>query len=700
MKQIIRKSFARWIILAVLLRLGGNPVFAELFHKPPYLMYTGSNTAMRVLWQLNSTADCSIDWGEDIQYSTGNAQTSEYGDDHQHTFLIQELVPNSKYYYRVTAGEEVYTGSFRTASDTGAVKITFFAYGDTRSNPEDHDLVAASVVDVFTRNDELQTFILNTGDLVRDGDEELYWDEQLFSSQYTHLREMFANLPYQACWGNHDGVGPLFGKYFPYPFVADHYWSFDYGPAHFLVLDQLHAFKPGSGQMIWLENDLAATKKKWKFICLHRPGWSADTEHENDFNVQEYIQPICEEYGVPIVFGGHNHYYARTLVNGITYLTLGGGGANLREPNMEYPYVVAGKKTLHFCQVEIDDDVLDATIIAPDGSVVDSFSVDLFNAYANRVRVNKIFLQAGIDTLVISARAVNHGEHQVELNAVIMSLDTLFQDSLALYDDGFHFDGTAGDGLYANSILTPGIENTFRVRVRTVDIDKNTQSVAYTNHNFTTCGPVVLEDIEYSASGAEPNPGDSVSFKLSLRNNGHVMPVTKVTAALVNLDSLATVTAGPQIYDDIPPGGVKESHDEYTFQVSENCPDSTVIPFQIEIMSDSAVYWIEPFSIRVVSPTGVVRSEQNDPEGFILCQNFPNPFNSSTNIKFILDKAGHTAIQIFNIEGQVVESLMDKYMDAGIYHIKFHAENYESGLYFCRIRSRSKTNTMKIILMK
>jgi len=349
-----------------------------LMRKAPYLIYTGDVSEMKVLWQLTSTEICTLDWGTDTLYSLGSAQTSEYGSDHQHTYTIDNLTPATKYFYRVSLNQEVYTGSFRSAPDINETNIKFFAYGDTRSNPGTHNLVAATMVETYIGDENFQSIIISVGDLVSDGNSESDWDNQFFDPSYSNIQEMLATLPYQSCMGNHEGSGLLFKKYFPYPFVAGRYWSFDYGPAHFAVVDQYTSYSPGSAQLTWLENDLASTTKPWKFIYLHEPGWSAGG-HSNEIAVQNYIQPLCELYGIPIVFGGHNHYYARAEVNGVQHITTGGGGAPLYTPNLSYPNIVTATMANHFCTIEIENGLLNFKAIKPDGTVIDSFNTSGFN---------------------------------------------------------------------------------------------------------------------------------------------------------------------------------------------------------------------------------------------------------------------------------------------------------------------------------
>ncbi len=346
-----------------------------LFRKAPYLTFSGDTAEMKVHWQLRSTRQCEISWGLDTLCSSGSALTGEYGTDHQHSYTITGLTPAAKHHYRVVAGEDTLSGSFRSPPSADADSLKFFAYGDTRTYPLDHDQVAAAMMAECQTDPEFQTLAVSVGDLVSNGDVEAYWDAELFDPDYPGIRSMLAQLPYQVAMGNHEESGVLFAKYFPYPFAGGRYWSFDYGPAHFAMVDQYTAYGPGSAQLAWLENDLASTEKPWRFVCLHEPGWSAGGNHENDAAVQAYVQPLCEEYGVAVLFGGHNHYYARCEVNGVQHVTTGGGGAPLYAPDTTYPYVVAAEKVLHYCKVEINRNVLTFAALTPGGETIDAFTL-------------------------------------------------------------------------------------------------------------------------------------------------------------------------------------------------------------------------------------------------------------------------------------------------------------------------------------
>lgn len=353
-----------------------NSVQWDITRKAPYLIYNGNSSEMEVHWQLTTTQTCTIEWGTSTNYSDGSSTTSEYGSSHQHKYTIENLSAGTKYYYKVTAGDDIHTGSFYSAPDPSATRLKFFAYGDTRSYPEDHDKVAEGMLNEIANDPEFQTFILSVGDLVSDGDREYYWDDEFFNESYTNIINMLAQFPYLSSRGNHEGYGTLFKKYFPYPYVDSHYWSFDYGPAHFVVVDQYIDYSTGSTQYNWIDNDLASSTKLWKFIYLHEPGWSAGG-HSNEEAVQDYIQPLCEKYKVPIVFGGHNHYYARAVVNGVTHITTGGGGAPLYTPDPSYPNIVATAEAYHYCKIELDDNMLYFSAYDDGGTRIDTFSNEI-----------------------------------------------------------------------------------------------------------------------------------------------------------------------------------------------------------------------------------------------------------------------------------------------------------------------------------
>jgi hypothetical protein len=376
------KTFRYSLPLALVLCLALSPVFAKSLIKAPYLLYGGSNTKMEVLWQNDAASRDRIEWGTDLSYSLGNKSSSEYGSNHQHRYLLDHLAPGTKYYYRVTVGGASYTGSFHAAPDANASALKFLAYGDTRTSPADHNRVAGRINAAYAADPAYQTILIAVGDLVSTGENETSWTTEYFPSNQPEIQNMLANVPMLSSIGNHEGTGSLFRKYFPYPYgTGRFYWSFDYGPAHFTVVDQYTSYAPDSPQYIWLENDLSSSEKPWKFVYLHEPGWSAGG-HGNNMEVQNYLQPLCEKYGVSILFAGHNHYYARAMTHSsdnkpLHHITTGGGGAPLTTPDLLQPNIVAAAKVFQFCKIDIlNNNELQFEAVDVNGNPIDYFTIN------------------------------------------------------------------------------------------------------------------------------------------------------------------------------------------------------------------------------------------------------------------------------------------------------------------------------------
>jgi hypothetical protein len=108
-----------------------------------------------------------------------------------------------------------------------------------------------------------------------------------------------------------------------------------------------------------------------------------------------------------------------------------------------------------------------------------------------------------------------------------------------------------------------------------------------------------------------------------------------------------------------------------------------------------------PGDIDIRLPTGV----DDGPGGllpgdFSLAQNYPNPFNPTTQITYALPKAGPVSLQVFNILGQEVKSLVEGYQPAGTYFVEFDGQGLPSGIYFYRLQHDGQSATRKMTLVK
>ena len=175
------------LLVAVLLFAAVTAWGSPSLRKGPYLLYTGDEASMMILWQLDETATCALYWGLDAACSTGTLVSEEVGDDHQHIQLIGNLLPSTRYTYRIDVGDAEYKGSFLSAPTADATSVKFLAYEDTRTFVDDHELVCSGIMSTISADPGYQTFLLHTGDWVEDGDVEVSWQEQFFSRSSENL---------------------------------------------------------------------------------------------------------------------------------------------------------------------------------------------------------------------------------------------------------------------------------------------------------------------------------------------------------------------------------------------------------------------------------------------------------------------------------------------------------------------------------
>jgi hypothetical protein len=158
----------------------------------------------------------------------------------------------------------------------------------------------------------------------------------------------------------------------------------------------------------------------------------------------------------------------------------------------------------------------------------------------------------------------------------------------------------------------------------------------------------------------------------------------------------------------------------YSFQgcdTAEICFDSTFWPPSSHLAfarHDAAKYVPRtnmPQCVRIAGgPTGVrwiegSAEQESRPTGFSVSQNYPNPFNPATEFLFDLPRASRVTIEVFNILGQRVKTLVDEKMAAGSHVVDWDGEDEKgahvsSGVYFYRMRAGEFSEIKKMVLLK
>jgi hypothetical protein len=98
--------------------------------------------------------------------------------------------------------------------------------------------------------------------------------------------------------------------------------------------------------------------------------------------------------------------------------------------------------------------------------------------------------------------------------------------------------------------------------------------------------------------------------------------------------------------------------------------------------------------------TGVSKEKNSVVKEYNLSQNYPNPFNPSTTIEYSIIRAGNVSLDIYNLLGQKVKTLINSQQNAGTYKVIFNANDLTSGIYFYQLNSGSFKQVKKMLLLK
>ncbi len=238
-------------------------------------------------------------------------------------------------------------------------------YGDTRTGHEIHE----KIVKLITAENPIAVF--HTGDLVDDG---TVADQWATFNQITN--ELVANTNFYPALGNHERDSQLFYSNFELP-NNEQWYSVNSNGIHFIILDSNKSLAIGSSQYIWLENDLKNIGEKIKFtaVIFHHPPFNTGMHDEDEQGLKNSIVPLFEQYGVDVVFNGHDHNYERSLSNNIYYIVTGGGGAPLYEQKRESSASQKFVSTYHYCLLEILNNELIVSVFDLESKLIDKVTI-------------------------------------------------------------------------------------------------------------------------------------------------------------------------------------------------------------------------------------------------------------------------------------------------------------------------------------
>jgi hypothetical protein len=131
--------------------------------------------------------------------------------------------------------------------------------------------------------------------------------------------------------------------------------------------------------------------------------------------------------------------------------------------------------------------------------------------------------------------------------------------------------------------------------------------------------------------------------------------------------------------------------------------------FTIRVTDSSTPSLTDIQHLTLVTRLGVDDGEDDDgpalPEDFVLRQNYPNPFNPDTWISYGLPESSPVTLKIYNITGQLVNTLVDEEQAPGVYRVHWsgidlHGAQVASGIYFCRLKAGDFGKNIKMVLVR
>ena len=343
MKNIVKKTIS--VILACLMLTGGAAVASaadNTVKNSSCTMYGDGETGRGFCWFTTGKAgtDLQLVKTDDFDGSFANAKSYSgtqnlYRKQYSHQVAVTDLLPGTSYTYRVgDAAANVWSDAKSFVTDNGDEAFKFITIADVQASSNENFAHAALTLKGALSVMPDAEFTVNLGDYVNDNTND-EWD--WYFSNFAFANDILTQVPVA---GNHDGniTNKFNTNCFKNTFCLDQsknesiegvYYSFDYGNAHFAVLNTNDMYPMSQAQRNWLINDMSASDAQWKIILAHRSFYSAgkNINKPDTIVMRNVLLPIIDQLDIDMVYAGHDHMYLRTnqvkgdaLVEGTTYV--------------------------------------------------------------------------------------------------------------------------------------------------------------------------------------------------------------------------------------------------------------------------------------------------------------------------------------------------------------------------------------------
>ena len=322
----MKKSFVKVIsiilVLCMTLPIMASATVAGEVSRVSVTINGDSATARGFCWYTDEKS------GTDVQVAVVGADLTKAAivsgvsykamDKYVHKAEVDTLKPNTRYQYRVgdsKTGVWSDVGYFTTPGKSKD-EANFIVFADVQASSEENFQQAAKVLQSAVETMPNYEFAVGLGDFVNDCTNE-EWD-----SYFRNFAFMNMNTTLVPVAGNHEGNLQWFkfnnmfniGAAENSATITGCYYSFDWGDAHFAVLNSNDMYPMSASQINWLKNDMNASDAQWKIVLMHRALYSAGKNINKPDTVimRNLLLPVIDELGIDVVFAGHDHMYMRT----------------------------------------------------------------------------------------------------------------------------------------------------------------------------------------------------------------------------------------------------------------------------------------------------------------------------------------------------------------------------------------------------
>ncbi len=308
-----------------------------------------------------------------------------------HKVWLPNLQPGLTYSYRISApGTQTDIYRFDTVP-AQADRVKFAVYGDSRTRPQRHRKIVEQIIEADV------DLVVNTGDLVTNGNDYLQWTPQFFNV----VKGLAESVPIYIAKGNHEGDNGTYEKLLLPPGERNNF-GFDYGPLHYFCADNYSRGLSTNKLIDLIADSVKNSSAVWKFISYHIPSLNFGG-HFSDWAAPQAFGAFAKA-GADFVITGHSHQYERfrplappagTDGSFVTYITAGGGGAPLYDITPT-TYHAKAAKTHHFCIFEIDGDRLTMDTVDINGLTIDHLELTRTDGI-----LNSEYLQQAVATELV-----------------------------------------------------------------------------------------------------------------------------------------------------------------------------------------------------------------------------------------------------------------------------------------------------------